>query len=91
MTLSLYHVSKFQKLSFGSRQLCPKIVLRPQTCKAGALELLRSLWSSALLAPTTEHLGSIAGHFEGFGEKLIQEDRSGLGSVGEFFTGLSAC
>lgn len=66
MMLSLYHVSKFQKLSFGSRQLCPKIVLRPQACKAGALELLLSLWGSALLAPTTEHLGSIAGLFEGF-------------------------
>lgn len=35
--LSVCRMSKFQKLSFGFRQLCAKIVLRPQACKAGAL------------------------------------------------------
>lgn len=56
------------------------------------LELLLPLWGSALLAPFTEHLGSIAGHFEGFGEKVIQEGRAGLvETVGEFSTGPSAC
>lgn len=78
MMLSLCRVSKFQKLSFGSRKCCAKMVLKPGACTAGALELRLPPRGLALLAPSIEHLGSIEGHFEGFGEKVIQVGRSGL-------------
>ena len=93
--LSLCRASKFQKLSFGLRKCCAKMVLRPQACKAGALKLCfpyRHPPGLTLLAPSIEHLGSIAVHLEGFGEKFIQVGRSGpVGAVGESSIGYSTC
>lgn len=92
MMLSLCRVSKFQKLSFGSRKCCAKMVLKPGACTAGAPELWLPPRGLALLAPSIEHLGSIEGHFEGFGEKVIQVGRSGpVGRAAELSICCNTC
>lgn len=74
--LSLCRVSKFQKHSFGLKQLCAKALQRPRGCRPGAFQLLLPLWGSVLLAPSLEHLG-ISEYFKGSGEKVVYEGYPG--------------
>lgn len=78
--LCLCRVFKFQRLSFGSRQLCAKIVLTSP------------LQGSILLVASTEHLGASQAKFKGSERRLLEKGRSGLmGTSGEFPIGCSAC